>query len=325
MLPYEVSWEKLRGHGALIFRDRTIELLYNLYKTNVSDFGIELAMKLNHFNNAVQFYERVNSYLLQYEAHHNLMFGIINTLIRSPERYPHSPYLVTVENDQDETVLAVALRTPPNNLVLSRSRNSQALITIAQDLHSRQEPIPGVIGPVTEAKTFTEAWQMITNQSYRDGMALRIYQLEAVQSIPKANGFFRQATPSDRELLITWYEAFMKEAMNDRFKLDAEHLVDSRLSEGNLYLWQDNVPVSLAGYSGETPNGIRINLVYTPPEYRQKGYASSCVAALSQTLLKQGYNYCFLFTDLANPTSNHIYQTIGYHPVCDVSEYWFNP
>lgn len=282
-------------------------------------------MKLYKFNDAKKFYERVNHHLIQYEAHHNLMYGIINTLIRSPELYPQRPYLVAVEDDQDETLLAVALRTPPQNLVLARSQNPQALITIAQDLHLQQDGLPGVIGPVTEAKTFAETWQTITDQPYREGMALRIYQLEAVQPPPKANGYLRQATHSDRELLINWYKAFIKEALNDRLKSDAEHYIDNRLSESNLYLWEDTVPVSLAGYGGKTPNGIRINLVYTPPKYRQKGYASSCVAALSQVLLEQGYKYCFLFTDLANPTSNHIYQTIGYQPICDVNEYWFNP
>ena len=64
--------------------------------------------------------------------------------------------------------------------------------------------------------------------------------------------------------------------------------------------------------------------MYTPPEYRRKGYASSCVAALSKTLLDKGYQYCFLFTDLANPTSNSIYQKIGYKPVCNVSNLKFD-
>jgi uncharacterized protein len=64
-------------------------------------------------------------------------------------------------------------------------------------------------------------------------------------------------------------------------------------------------------------------MVYTPPEHRRKGYASACVATLSQTLLNQGYKYCFLFTDLANPTSNHIYEAIGYQSVGDLSDYSF--
>ena len=49
------------------------------------------------------------------------------------------------------------------------------------------------------------------------------------------------------------------------------------------------------------------------------------VAALSQLLLDSGRKFCFLFTDLSNPTSNHIYQAIGYRPVCDVDEYRFSP
>ena len=63
--------------------------------------------------------------------------------------------------------------------------------------------------------------------------------------------------------------------------------------------------------------------MYTPPEQRGHGYASAATAALSQLLLERGRRFCFLFTDLANPTSNHIYQTIGYQPVCDVDIYHF--
>lgn len=77
------------------------------------------------------------------------------------------------------------------------------------------------------------------------------------------------------------------------------------------------------GFAYEYWSERRINLVYTPPEYRKKGYASSCVAALSQTLLDAGRKYCFLFTDLANSNSNYIYQTIAYQPLCDVDDYWF--
>jgi predicted GNAT family acetyltransferase len=79
----------------------------------------------------------------------------------------------------------------------------------------------------------------------------------------------------------------------------------------------------MAGYAGPTPHGIRIGPVYTPPGQRGRGYASACVARLSQDMLDAGRTYCFLYTDLTNPTSNHIYQQIGYEPVCDVAEYRF--
>ena len=279
-------------------------------------------MKLYHYDKINQFDEREKSYLLQHEAAHSLILGIIDTLIRSPERFTKKPYLGVVE--EDDTILAVAVRTTPHKLVLSRSLNSETLQAIAQHLYSSSEPLPGVIAPATEAKTFAEIWQALTEQTYTLSMAQRIYQLETVQLIPKASGYLRRATNSECELLINWCKAFSKEAIGDEVaEQDNKRFVERRLSEGSLYLWQDNVPVSMAGFSGTTPNGIRINLVYTPPEYRKKGYASSCVAALSQTLLNQGHKYCFLITDLTNSTSNHIYQTVGYQPVCDLNDYSF--
>jgi predicted GNAT family acetyltransferase len=91
-----------------------------------------------------------------------------------------------------------------------------------------------------------------------------------------------------------------------------------------MYLWEvEGERVALAAYVGPTPNGIRINTVYTPPERRRRGYASSLVADLSQLQLDRGRRFCFLFTDLSNPTSNKIYQNIGYRPVCDVEEITF--
>jgi uncharacterized protein len=71
------------------------------------------------------------------------------------------------------------------------------------------------------------------------------------------------------------------------------------------------------GSGGETPNGIRIGPVYTPPEERGHGYASNLTAWVSQTLLDEGRRFCFLYADLGNPTSNKIYQAIGYEPVTD--------
>ena len=92
-----------------------------------------------------------------------------------------------------------------------------------------------------------------------------------------------------------------------------------------LLLWEvEGTAVSMAGYSGPTPNGIRVAWVYTPPENRGKGFAGACVAALSQKLLDDGRKFCFLYTDLANPISNHVYQKIGYEPVTDATVYSFS-
>jgi predicted GNAT family acetyltransferase len=77
----------------------------------------------------------------------------------------------------------------------------------------------------------------------------------------------------------------------------------------------------MAGWAGRTARGVRVSFVYTPPEFRRLGYAAACVASLTQQLLDEGQSFCCLYADLANPTSNGIYQRMGYRPICDVSSY----
>jgi predicted GNAT family acetyltransferase len=73
----------------------------------------------------------------------------------------------------------------------------------------------------------------------------------------------------------------------------------------------------MAPCQGPTRNGIRVSYVFTPRPLRGKGYGTAIITALSQHLLDQGRRFCFLFADLDNPTSNSIYQKVGYQPVCD--------
>ena len=120
-------------------------------------------------------------------------------------------------------------------------------------------------------------------------------------------------------MLLDWMEGFTTEAHGVSDRRAAERMVDQRLASRNagLHLWIDGEPVCMAGASGPTATGIRIGLVYTPPGHRRRGYANAYVAALSQLLLDSGRQRCFLFTDLANPTSNSIYQGIGFRPLSD--------
>jgi predicted GNAT family acetyltransferase len=147
--------------------------------------------------------------------------------------------------------------------------------------------------------------------------------------MPVVAGNMRRATVVDRPLLRQWLIEFQQEAMGEVDLNATDRNLDNTLSSPptvrGLFLWEHNgIPASMSGYAGPTPNGIRIGPVYTPPSHRRHGYAGALVAQLSQQLLDEGRRVCFLFTDLSNPTSNHIYQTIGYQPVCDVDEYKFN-
>ena len=133
----------------------------------------------------------------------------------------------------------------------------------------------------------------------------------------------RIATQADRDLVVAWADGFMRDAFGDADRADVEATADRWLSgsESTLYLWVDSEATSLAGVGGPMAHGIRIGPVYTPPAARRRGYASALVAAVSQAELDAGRRFCFLFTGLANPTSNHVYQDIGYEPVRDVDAF----
>jgi predicted GNAT family acetyltransferase len=276
-------------------------------------------MQIHQFEDAKEFYDHTRNYLLIQEAMHNLPLKIINNLIKDNNFYIGKAYLASIESDGE--IVAVALRTPPKNLILSHIKDFQAIELLAQSLHSIAE-LPGIIAPKDEAEAFSLAWHSLTNQVYRIKHTLRVFQLEKVQKLGANNGFLRPVTSSDIELLTAWYQAFSLEALGG-IELDSEVWVKRVLKWGNAYFWEDEKPVCLACCSGTTVNGASIGPVYTPPEYRRRGYGSACVSALSQTLLNQGHKFCFLFTDLANQTSNHIYQEIGYQHVGDWREYSF--
>ena len=278
-------------------------------------------MQVHRFTDASQFYQRVKDYLLNQEALHNLLLGLCNGLIENPENFAEAAYLGTVEKEGQ--ILAVAMRTPPRNLLLSQIQDVTAITTLIQDVYSLFPSLPGVIAPTYEAENFTLAWHTLTNQTYELKLALRAFQLEKVQQILSVTGYLRQAVPEDKELLVSWYQDFSLEALGETAS-DAELWAELILKQGRAYLWQDEVPVSIVCRGNSTPNGVRINMVYTPPKYRRRGYASASVAVLSQSLLNQGHQFCFLFTDLANSTANHIYQDIGYQTVGDWHQYSFS-
>jgi len=204
-----------------------------------------------------------------------------------------------------------------------------ALDAIVGDRMTAGDAIPSVVGPVEVVRAFAERWTAATDRPHRHQMSERAFRLSRVIAPRPVPGSMRLAAGPDRDLLIEWLLAFEYEALPEReqdSRADAEAAVARWLDKGTkrTYLWEvDGEVVSWTSVGGRTPNGTRIGPVYTPPEHRGHGYASALVAAASQAQLDAGLAFCFLFTDLANPTSNHIYQAIGYEPVTDIDVYVF--
>ena len=286
-------------------------------------------MDVVRLDDAAAFLTEAEPLLLADEARHNLILGIAGTIRDTPDLYPlRSLWLV---RDAGE-VVAAALRTPPYNLILARPRSAPALAALAEAVAG--EALPGVTGTEPEVEEFAELWSRHSGVAGRVNMRQGVYALEQVEPLAAVPGSARVATADDRALALRWWIAFGEEVLHEGGpgRERAEASVDHKLSSptSGLLLWEDGgEPVSVAGWGGPTPNGIRVGPVYTPPELRGHGYATALTAELSQRLLdgllyEGGRRFCFLYTDLANPTSNAIYERIGYRRVAEAAEVVFS-
>lgn len=277
---------------------------------------------IRRFSSAASFLDRARPWLLRAEAEHNLILGIAQELESGSHAYEEPILLATMEGP--DGVAGCAFRTPPFKFGLTRAPVA-AIPLLIDEAAALYESLPAVMGPASAARPFAEAWSARFGVAFEVGMRMRIFQLDEV--VPPANpapGRMRRATTDDLELPVEWIQAFTAEA--GQWGGEPEPLARRLIKEERLFFWEgeDSDPVSMAAGMAETPHGIRVGFVYTPPEERGRGYASACVAALSQYYLDHGRQFCFLYTDLANPTSNAIYQRMGYRPVCDVEDYNFS-
>jgi predicted GNAT family acetyltransferase len=263
------------------------------------------------------------------EAEHNLMLGILGSVQETPTAFGDEPvYLLDVRDDAGRTVAAV-IRTPPWRVVLSEVDDPAALEVLAARIAQDVPDVPGIVGPAEHVGVLAASIAQRLHRVARKGHAERAFSLRRVIPPRATPGYARLAGPADRALVLEWHIAFEREALgDDRPAVGAEERVDralTRVGSRRIWLWDDGGPTSLVGVGGPTPTGIRVGPVYTPPELRGRGYASACVAAASQAALDEGRQAVYLFTDLANPTANHIYQAIGYEPVRDVDEWALDP
>ena len=277
-------------------------------------------MKVVQHKRLREFFHRAGPWLAQAEAENNQILGICSDLASHPEWFRSEPYLMTVENEIG--VAGAALMTPPRNLVITRAP-AVAIQLLARHLIRTGAPVPGALGPSAAVNAFAECWAEKTGSPCRPGMSQRIYQCDRVVLPATGPGHLRAAVADDLPLLVRWREEFCRgvgHAEGEDHRAAAENF----LNDGRLYVWEHGRTVSMAGWAGETVNGLRVGMVYTPPSFRGRGYATSCVAALTRLLLDSGRTHCFLAADLANSTSNGIYRRIGYEHVCENQTWHFD-
>jgi hypothetical protein len=260
-----------------------------------------------------QFAQRAGEFL-RARIEHN----VLATVLEIARRFSDTENLFATVADADGETVAAALRVRGRRLLASEMDERCAIALLGAWLEA-DPGIPGVGAPAAVARSIADEFQRSTGRGNTLAMEMALHALARVEGPARpAAGALRPAGDGDRDLLIDWMRDFGHEAGVED---DPAQMVDRR----PMYVWEDGTPVAVVARSDEVAEVVRIGPVYTPVQYRNRGYASSAVAALSRAALEAGARQCILYTDLANPSSNRIYAALGYRRVGDWEDRVFDP
>ncbi|MET7616930.1 GNAT family N-acetyltransferase [Streptomyces sp. NPDC005408] len=222
-------------------------------------------------------------------------------------------------------VLATFQRLPPRGLGLTPLTPEQA-DTLAAHLAALGHSVPSVSADHDTATAFAEAWQRHTGATPTLRVRLRLYRLgKLTPPEPLAAGRGRLVGEQDHEQLMCWCREFATD-VGEVVSIDADSWAGTRFADKRYTFWEtpDGTPVSMAGVNPMVAGQmIQVDPVYTPAHLRGRGYAGAVSVEVSRAALAAGATEVVLFANAANPTSNALYQRIGYVPVTDFGAYGF--
>ncbi|GLV61570.1 acetyltransferase [Bacillus mycoides] len=266
-------------------------------------------IQLHVYEEVLRFKEDVTSFLEKNEQANNLILGVLQVV--------QEPIFMAVAK-RGEEVTIVFLQTVERQMIVATSEIAEEdIVELAKELTKVYPDIPGFIGNKKVIKKLAEEIAILEQKKIVVGMEQGVYELKRVKK--KWNdGIFRTINSDELPLIEKWIYQFCEDVKLPTTKEEAKQTAHTLITTNRLFgLEVGGKLVSVAAKTRPTTNNITVNFVYTPKEERKKGYASNCVAALSQRMLDEGYKTTTLYTDLANPTSNKIYQEIGYEEIME--------
>lgn len=184
---------------------------------------------------------------------------------------------------------------------------------VAETLFRRNRRPLGANGDPESARAFCIAWQGLTGARWEQADASILYVLDTLEPPTGVPGELRLATADDLDQVAELADGFAAETGAPPMPGDRRQLVTRRIAAEEILFWSvEGEAVSLAAIEPSTGGVARINLVYTPPHQRRRGYGAAVSAGATRTALERGAEACMLYADVANPISNGIYQRIGY-------------
>ncbi|MFF2753781.1 GNAT family N-acetyltransferase [Psychrobacillus sp. NPDC058041] len=274
-------------------------------------------MNFQRYVNAVDFEQVARPFLEKNEDKFSLFLGVLQAI--KDGKY-ENPLMVTIEENGE--LLALFQMTPPHplNIIFVNEESMAASIDLCiTELIKQSINIESIISVKEWAYKFAEKWKEKTGQGFSISMDQGLYRLDQVEdSLEMCPGSWRYATEEDALLIEKWYSLFEEDTgLPKTASVEIKKRVKTMLDAKEAFLWENEGQiVSMMKKARPTANGVTVSLVFTPKEQRKKGYARTLVAAGSRELLKE-FQFCVLYTDMLNPTSNKIYQEIGYQKLID--------
>lgn len=276
-----------------------------------------VGMEFVHYQDVHEFAVKVEPILSKGEDVYSLFFGVLQAI--KAGRY-ENPFLATVEEDGE--VLALFQMTPPhplNLIITEESRLEESMDLVIEKLLEFEIGISSIISLKPWAYSFAGKWKTRTGIGHQILMDQGLYRLNKVnETLEQSPGAWRFAEVKDCPLIEKWFNLFEGDARIPLTPMeDVKKRVASFVDEQEVFLWENNGKVvSMMKKARPSKHGVTVSFVFTPKEERKKGYARTMVAAGTKELLKE-YDFCVLYTDLMNPTSNKIYMEIGYERIAD--------
>ncbi len=275
-------------------------------------------MQLLELGDANSFFSRTRSLLTNAEADNQLLLSSSHALAKaSAGRSPRLSFFVVEHN---KTVEAAALNVSRRRFLLSSS-TPKAAHFMGKEFATRGVQLTCLMGPTRPLQAFAEGLAEGGARPFTISNSYLTLKLSQLAPITPASGMWRVAKEKDINLLKEWSLRFVAECELDEPPDETEEVVRRYVENRQLFVWEDPAPVAMAGFGGVTPNGVRVNMVYTRPEARSRGYAASLVAAISRKLLSSGaHKSCFIIVNAENTPALKIYERLGYRRVSDSLE-----
>ncbi|MBN2603862.1 MAG: GNAT family N-acetyltransferase [Candidatus Thermoplasmatota archaeon] len=251
------------------------------------------------------------------------MLGLTQLLTKDRDTFRTNPFLATVEKDSKVELFIFMTPSWPVLLYGENTPDESLIVDLINYINQKNLTISAVNAKKSLSFLFAKTFCDMNGKSYKLRMEMKLFVLKKVMPVNPCNGYLIQADADYRDTIIKWARLFNKEVKINDDESFVESHVDFIIRTGNAFLWIDKKSVCMTFRERPHEYGISIGYVYTPPDLRRKGYATNCVAQVSQRCLNDGFSYCTLFTDISNPTSNSIYQKIGYRQIGDYAIYDF--